>query len=55
MFSLPALTIQSSDIICPFTSPQIAYDQKNDRVLSEIFLWLENGLPEYQHLYDVFS
>ena len=53
MFSLHALTSQSSDIIFPFTPQQIAFNQKNDKVLSETFLWLESGLPENHHLYDI--
>ena len=47
-----SMALVYSPIIYPFTLPQIAAAQRQDRVLSEVVQWLTDDIVDFSQLYD---
>ena len=53
IFQLKAISTRADEIICPFTKEQLIQEQKADRVLSQVHIWMTNGVPETDFLHDL--
>ena len=50
---LHALSHVNENVIYPFSSERLAYEQAHDRVLSEVKTWLQSDGPDYTNHFDV--
>ena len=50
---LHALSSVNENVIYPFSSERLAYEQAHDRVLSEVKHWLQSDGPDSTQHYDV--
>ena len=53
LFKLQALSHINENVIYPFSNEQLSSAQKNDRILSEVGLWLLQGGPDQLQHFDI--